>query len=202
MEKNENVKDTIQTNIERLELYDKSYPLSISLRRENFVDTKEYTTFVKNCERLVRSSYEYRQWKKYLIDVLGLTDCVITGESVDECTIEVHHHIPSLFTMCKAVTNKFIDNKQEFSSLDVTLEILTLHYTNYVGYCLLLKSMHEKFHNGFLQIPIDLVNGNYKKFLSDYEKYIDKEDMENIQKRLNTNVSNCLWSKDNYKIAI
>ena len=69
---------------------------------------------------------------------------------------------------------------------------------NKIGYIPIIKSLHEKFHNGFLNIPIDLVKGNYLQFLNEYGKYIDDDDFDIINTRLSINSSSDSWSKDNY----
>ena len=58
--------------------------------------------------------------------------------------------------------------------------------------------MHEKFHNGFLDLPINLIKGNYNIFIDQYSKYIDDDDMEIINNRLSRTISNCSWDKDYY----
>ena len=62
--------------------------------------------------------------------------------------------------------------------------------------------MHEKFHNGFLSIPLQLVRGNYKTFLEEYSKYMDDDDLETIESRLSITESNCGWSRDNYVAVV
>ena len=74
----------IKSNVENLELYSDQYPFSLALRIKNFENESEYKKFIRNCEKLIRSSVEYRQWKNYIIDVLGVNTCMITNERIDE----------------------------------------------------------------------------------------------------------------------
>jgi len=191
----------IQSDITNLELYSPTAPFRLPLRIKDFDNEKLLTRFVKNCERLIRNSYEYRLWKNYIIDVLNINNCAITEESGEELTIELHHHIPSLFTFVKTIIIEHIENEREFSTFDICLKAIELHFQNRLGYVTLIKSMHEKFHKGFLDIPIDLVRGNYNYFLEEYKDYIPDEDMEIINSRLAVNTSNCSWSKNNYPIT-
>ena len=188
----------IKSNIENYELYSDNHPFSLSFRIKNFDSEKDFKYFIKSVERQVRNSIEYRYWKQYLIEVLDINTCIITNEKIEECTIEVHHHIPSLFTLVKILISKRMDNNEEFSTFDIALDTIKLHYLNKLGYITLIKSLHEKFHNGFLSIPISYVKGDYISFLNEYKKYIDDVDRELIDVRLATIESNCTWGRNDY----
>jgi hypothetical protein len=126
---------------------------------------------------------------------------MITHEKMDEVTIEVHHHVPSLYVLISALVNQKIEKDSEFCTFEICQEAIELHFKNKIGYVTLLKSMHEKFHNGRLDIPIELVKGDYLYFLNAYASYIDESDMETINTRRATTMSNCSWSRDNYNVA-
>ena len=99
--------------------------------------------------------------------------------------------------MC-ALVNKCIESETEFCTFDICREAIELHFKNKIGYTTLLKSMHEKFHNGRLTIPISFVKGDYKYFFREYSKFLDELDLETIESRLATNETNCTWSRDDY----
>lgn len=191
----------VESNIENLELYSDNYPFRLPLRIDNFENEADYKRFIKSCEMLIRRSVEYKFWRQYIIDVLQIDTCVITNEKMEDVTVEVHHHIPSLFTAVTAVVNKHIENNKEFCSFDIAQQVIELHFANQIGYVTLLRSIHEKFHNGKLTIPIDAVKGNHKQFLKDYSKYIDEDELDKIETRLATNDTNCNWSRDEYPIS-
>ncbi len=192
---------TVESNVKNLELYSDNYPFRLQLRITNFDSETSYKKFVRNCEMMIRRSQEYKLWREYIVDVLQINSCMITNESMDEVTIEVHHHIPSLFTLIAALVNKKLDKGEEFCTFDICRESIELHFLNKVGYVTLLKSMHEKFHNGRLTIPISFVKGDYQTFVSSFTRYLDEVDLETINDRLAMNESNCTWSKDNYPVA-
>lgn len=191
----------IKSNIENLELYSDTHPFRLSLRVRNFENETEYKKFVKNCEMLVRRCNEYKLWKSYIVDVLQINSCMITHENMSEVSIEVHHHIPSLFTLICALINKHIEDSNDFCSFDIAQQAIELHFKNKIGYVTLLKSMHEKFHNGYLDIPIELVKGDYNYFMTEYSKYLDESDIDTINSRFAMKASNCDWAKDEYPIA-
>jgi len=198
MEIIENINSEILSNDKKFELYSEEYPYNLLLRVTGFENEKLYFKFIKNCEKIIRSSIEYVEWRKYLKDILQNNFCLITLEVDDQVPIEIHHHVPSLFIIVKTVANKFINQKKEFCSFDVCLEVMELHFSNKIGYIPLIQSLHQKFHSGFLKIPVNLIRGNYQTFLKEYEKFIDEEDWEIINERLSNNISNTKWKNGNY----
>ena len=174
------------------------------LTRDNIEDPKQLKAFIKSCELLIRKSPEYKDWVSYIHEVLELYRCEITGEMHFQATCDVHHHPVALFTIVKGVINKHISEEKSFSSFDICAEVLQLHYDLKVPFVVLLKSMHEKFHNGFLKIPIELVHGDLRYFIDNFRDYIEEDDVDVIYERLNTTFKNCgwngkyKWSDENY----
>jgi len=188
----------IQSDEEDLSLSNNTNPFTLSLRVRSFEGEAEFKKFIKNVERLVRGSLEYKYWKDYIKEVLEVSSCMITQERMDECTVEIHHHIPSLFIVIKALINKKIANEEAFSTFDIALDTIELHFRNKIGYVALLRSLHEKFHKGHLQIPIGSVQGDYIWFVRNYGEYLDQDDMDVINQRTTINTTNCTWTRDNY----
>jgi hypothetical protein len=194
--------NTVEADTERFELYSQDYPLTLPLRIGNFENEAHFKKFVKNCETLVRRSNEYASWRNYVIEILGLNTCHITDEHISEVSVEVHHHIPSLYAVVSAVVNKKVGDQQQFCSFDIATEVIQLHFQNRVGYTILIGSMHEKFHNGHLDIPINLVHGNYNYFIQNYGGYLENEELEKIQQRLAVTITTVGWSRNNYPTAV
>lgn len=193
--------ETIKSNVESLELYSDNYPFSLALKVNNFQSESEYKKFIRNVEAGVRRCIEYKLWRNYIIDVLQINECMITHESIADVSIDVHHHLPSLFTMVSALVNRNLENNEKFCTFDICQEIMELHFQNKLGYVTLLKSMHEKFHNGKLDIPISFVKGDYRYFMKNFSKFLDDSDLETVEARLVVTESNCSWGKDDYPAA-
>lgn len=188
----------VVSNEEIHELSSPSNPYTLSLRRTDFSEEKELLKFISHCERAVRQSPEYKEWVIYIKSVLSTHTCVITGEFDVEVTIEIHHHPMSLFDITKSVVNRYLQSSKEFCSFDITEEIIEIHYKNYVGYVPLLSSMHEKYHNGFLPIPLELVSGNYQEWINKYSVFLDDDDLKRLNTKLVINKDNCGWKKYNW----
>ena len=86
--------------------------------------------------------------------------------------------------------------------LSIAKEIIELHFQNKIGYVTLLKSMHEKFHNGRLDIPVSLVKGDYRHFMNNYSRFLDEYDLESMEERMVVTESNCSWMRGNYPAAM
>ena len=192
----------IKSNVENLQLYSDNYPFSLSLRVNNFESESEYKKFIRNCEMMLRRCLEYKLWRNYIIDVLQINECMITHEKNSEVSIDVHHHIPSLYILVAAHVNRNIEKGEDFCTFDLCKEIMELHFQNKIGYVTLLKSMHEKFHNGRLGIPVSFVKGDYKYFMTNFSKYLDEYDLESMEERMVCTDTNCEWTRDNYPIAV
>jgi hypothetical protein len=186
--------DTNDTNV--FALPDSQF--NLPLRIKSFPAVKEFETFIKNAEKQVRNSIEYRLWAQYITDHLGNTHCAITKESMNECPVEIHHHPITLYTIVKSVVNKCLSQDQEFSTFDVATKVIELHFQNKVGYVVLLSSLHHKYHSGFLNIPIELVNGNYKHIIGTYS--IDEAEYDKILKLCNVHIDDLkqTWERNNY----
>lgn len=190
--------DCIVSDEQNMEISSSASPFTLSLRINSFEEDTQLNKFIKLCEGLIRRSPEYKLWREYIRDVLGQNSCVITEERSEECSVEVHHHIPSLFCVIKAIINKRIHDGQDFCSFDICNDVMELHFRNKIGYVTLISSMHEKFHNGFLTIPMSMITGDYRYFIANYSQFLDDDDLENINFRLTINTSNCNWTRGNY----
>jgi hypothetical protein len=188
----------IKSNVERLEMYSDQYPFNLPLRIRTFESEADYNKFIKNCEKLIRGSIEYREWVNYIKDVLQVQTCFITNEKMDECSIEIHHHVPTMYTLVKSLINKELKDEKAFSTFDIALKAIELHFSNKIGYLSLIGSMHEKLHNGFLSVPHELIRGDYKYFLDNYSQYLDDEDLVQIHDKLSISSGNAKWTKDDY----
>jgi len=170
----------------------------LPLRINSFASMKEYDAFIKNVERVVRYSQEYKLWIKYISEHLGHSQCALTNENITECSLEVHHHPITLYTIVKAIMNDIMSKSESFSTFDVALKVIELHFQNKIGYVVLLSDLHKKYHSGFLNLPIEMVNGNYKHIIQTYS--IDENEYDKICRLCNVHLSDVkqVWHKDDY----
>jgi hypothetical protein len=194
----------LTSNVEGRELVSNTTPYTLSLRRDDIEDEKELKRFVKSVEGLVRKSPEYRVWTDYVREVLGHLNCKLTKETHGQTTVDIHHHPISLFVITKGVISRYIASSKDFCSFDICTKIIELHYELRIGFMPIISSLHEKFHRGFLALPIELASGDYKHFIDNYGSFIEDEDLEVIQARTAITFETCgygsdyFWSRDTY----
>lgn len=169
----------------------------LSLRRDD-LEEKDIKKYIRKCERIIRSSPEYMEWVKYIHEVLNLTNCQISGESSTQVTTEIHHHPITLYDLIEGIIYKRIEEQSSFCSFDIATEAIELHYQLRAPFVLLVKSLHEKYHNGFLKIPNNLIKGDPQYFISMYGPFLESKKVETIKGRLKIDTKNCGWVPKNY----
>jgi len=192
----------ISANIEECKLIFDDNPYTLSLRQNGFDDEKEMKKFIKSCEILIRKCPEYKLWTDYIRETLGVFSCDITKEIHNECHCDIHHHPIPLYLIIKCIISEYINKNEYFCSADIMVKTLEVHFKNRIGYISLIRSLHEKFHNGFLQLPMSLVHGNYKSFINDYCGYMEDSEIQIVDNRLSITNENCgfegYWNRNIY----
>ena len=170
----------------------------LPLRIKSFNSAKDFENFVKSVERVVRYSQKYKLWVKYITDHLGHSECALSKESINECSLEIHHHPITLYTVVKTLLNHMMSRNEEFSTFDVATKAIEWHFENKIGYVVLLSDLHKKYHSGFLNLPIELVNGDFKYILQNYS--IEENEYDKICRLCSVNAEDMKqsWQKDEY----
>lgn len=187
--------NVINVNVERRELSSEDNPYSLSLRRSEIADEKDLNRFIKACEGMIRHSSEYHTWTQYVKETMGHYTCAVTGEVNAQVQVEIHHHPVGLFAVVKGIINEHLVNGREFCSFDIALKVIEMHYENRIPFIPLCSTMHQKFHNGFLNLPIELVIGDKDYFYVNYSTHLDEDEINSINSRLSINFQNCGWSQ-------
>lgn len=135
---------------------------------------KERDKYIKNIERIVRSSMEYRDYISFLKNHIDMDKCAffqqISSKESKHVKVEIHHEPFTLYDIVNVVLQKFIDNGESLNDLLIADEVLELHYSNLVGLIPLSKTVHKLVHNSTkITIPIKLCYGSYDEFLEKYE---------------------------------
>jgi len=148
---------------------------------ENFYDydflteEKERQKFVKVIEKIVRSSFEYRNYIGLLKNELNLTKCtffpMVDIKEIKGISLEMHHYPYTLYDITSIVLDEHIVTRKEkqINPFQIADEIMQLHYRNYIGLVPLSKTVHDLAHEGLMFINLKYVYGNYMKFVNMYE---------------------------------
>lgn len=140
---------------------------------------KRLTSFFFAVERIVRSSWAYKRLTEFLRQWSDMRKCAFyeNVNNVDTTGIHIHiHHSPfTLFDIVSVVYQKRLAYHEPVDEEDVAHEVVWNHYRMVCGLIPLSETVHELVHNGFLFIPTTAPFGYYKKFVVDYEPFIDRE---------------------------
>lgn len=126
---------------------------------------------IQYIERLVRSSDYYTIWREYLkryedatLDVIEQLDT----KELSKTKIEIHHHPYTLYDVCEIVGLHLLKKNNITDPYEITKIVLEEHLLGNIGYCPLLITDHQKYHDNLIEISEDKIKGNYKEFIKKY----------------------------------
>lgn len=184
MGKKDNISNYVKT--QKLDTPDlMEYTVSVS-------SDKERQKFVNRVKSIVRDSFEYKDYINFCKTKMDLNKCIFYNNVTNDGTkkgrisIEIHHEPFTLHDIVNVVLQKFLDEGLPINDLLIAEEVLELHYANEVGLVPLSKTAHQVVHNSTkLIVPLNMVYGEYSRFLDKYEPYIDEELYEKLEKKVN-----------------
>ena len=159
----------------------------------SLLSDKDREKYVKRIEKIVRSSEEYKDYIKYLKDSMELDSCIFFNKisssknkgNRGHVSVEIHHDPLTLFDIVSVVLSKFEDQGLPYNDLLIADEVMLLHYENEVGLVPVSKTAHEMLHNSEkLFVPLNMIYGEYSRFLTEYDKYIDEALYDKIEKKM------------------
>ena len=143
----------------------------------NLFDEKDFEKFIKDIEKSVRNSFEYKQFISYLRDYMDMNKCAFidntTKDRDSKVRIEIHHYPFTLYDIVKIVYNKRVSNNESTELEMIAKEVMQIHYELLVGLIPLSKTVHELAHNEWIFIPVDKVLGNWQHFMAVYKDYME-----------------------------
>lgn len=152
----------------------------------NLEDDKEYENYIKDVEKEVRKSYEYRRFIKYLRENMDMNKCSflkgVSNEETFDIKIEIHHYPFSLRDICEIVIRKRSYYNEPLELQMTAKEIMMLHYKLIIGLIPLSETVHELAHSGRLFIPVDHVMGRYQIFVDIYKPFCDPQQLETLDR--------------------
>jgi len=139
-------------------------------------------------EKIIRKSYEYKQYIGYLKNELDITQCAITP-SLDikefDISLEFHHYPITLYEIVDTLLREELytipSTQNTVNMFEVMEKVMAEHYRGNIGLVPLTKTHHEMAHNGSIKIPVDSINGNFTKFVQDHKKYMSPELLDKIE---------------------
>lgn len=152
----------------------------------NTEDEKDYDKYIKDIEKEVRRSFEYRAFTRYLKENMDMDKCSflkgVSNADTYDIKIEIHHYPFTLRDITEIVYRKRYYYNESLEVQMVAKEVMMLHYKLLIGLIPLSETVHELAHSGRLFIPVDRVLGRYNLFLDYYKPFCEPEQLETISR--------------------
>jgi len=138
--------------------------------KESLADVDTFRNFLKNAESRFRASKEYKAYKAFLIESLGIDRCQVMGNiTTEDADIELHHNVLGLFDICLLITSHVVNTIGIISTFDLVQLLIEEHRQNRVGVTFLCKTAHQKYTNDpNAYIPPEMTFGRWWELLSRY----------------------------------
>lgn len=155
----------------------------------DFYDEKDLEKYMKDVEKVVRNSFEYRQLIKFFKNKLDMNKCAfyervvnepVDGSRFNKIAIHIHHDPLTLYDITRIVFKKRMTLGEIVDEQVTAKEIMLLHYNLMIGLIPLAETVHELVHNQYLFIPTTRVFGFYRDFLEMYKDYVPEDIKENM----------------------
>lgn len=151
----------------------------------NLEDDKDYKAYIKDVEKEVRRSFEYRQMIKFLREI-GMDKCAflkdVSNSETFDIKIEIHHYPFSLHDIAEIVTRKRHYYNESLDTEMTAKEVMELHYKTLIGLIPLSETVHQLVHASRLFIPVDRVFGRYNLFVDYYKPFCDPEQLDTLER--------------------
>lgn len=151
-----------------------------------FTNMENFVNFVRAVEKLVRSSKYYDRYIKYIKEDIGLKQCQVLSNVVDEnegkdITIEMHHGpILTLFDYAAILTDHCLNNGIKVTTFRVADMLCEEHFQNNVQVVMLSKTVHEQVHLNTVFVNINQGFGDLNRFLNKYRDGLQPEQVKKI----------------------
>ena len=169
------------------------YDLFFAQTRDTLEDVELYKKFLTAAIRQFRGSKRYKHYKAHLMDELGLDCCQYHsnihsgGEESNEemATIEMHHHILTIFDIAHIITEHVINNGGCLTTFDLASLLGVEHVEHRVATVMLCKTCHQLQHNEpTFFLPSSMAFGNWVEFLQRYKDGVGIDTFQKINGQL------------------
>lgn len=144
--------------------------------KEYLEDSKTFDTFTKHCEQYIRTSDDYKEFIKWIKNVVGLNFCAVSPQIVGSDKVEIEMHHGPLFTLydCVSCAIEFrLDRRLRINTFTVADQVLQDHFDLIISIVMLAKTYHEAVHNRDIFLNINQRFGDITGFLDKYAAYLD-----------------------------
>lgn len=148
-------------------------------------DEKSFKKYMFAVEKCVRTSFEYKEFIKFLREYMDMNQCAfyskVSNADTPKIRIEIHHEPLSLYDICLIVYNKRVAFNEPLDEEYVAKEVMYLHYNLMVGVIPLAETVHQLVHAQYLFVPTTAVLGKYREFIDRYKPYMLPEQIDVLE---------------------
>lgn len=156
--------------------------------------------FIKQIEKLIRGSDEYKEYIKFLKTKMHMDRCYVNPTIVSangkKYSIELHHEP---FTLYDLVDIEIMRREKEGVDLDkfsIAEAVMALHYDGLVGLIPLSKTQHELVHSSRVFIPLQHIYQDFYKYYEIYSDILESEECAHIKEKLDSKIALSLRCSD------
>lgn len=166
------IRDNVATNLEP----ESHFTTDINVSDFD-IDDFEYTNIeditekeLRYIEGVIRHSYEYGSYIKYLKDELEITKDTLLNIDVSNTpvSLEFHHYPFNLYTIVDALLKYLLSTNDGCTIYKLAETVMKEHYLGNIGLVPVVTTMHQLSHSGSIKIPLSKVYGNYNNFINKY----------------------------------
>lgn len=149
-----------------------TYCISMNQTADTLINVDDYRRFILSAIKHFRHSRTYTNYKSFLME-LGLDRCQVHSNIVaDEmATVEMHHHIITIFDIAIIITEHVVKNKGMINSMKLIYLLKQVHREHKIPIVMLSKTPHQIHHStdnrDFFIHPNQCI-GDWFSFLSEY----------------------------------
>lgn len=149
---------------------------------------KDKLRVIKQIERIVRSSIEYREYISFLKREIDMTKCAffnnMSNKDGRKVSLEIHHEPFTLFDITRIVLEKWMESGKVVNVMLIAEEIMKLHYQNKVGLIPVSVTVHQLIHSGKVFVPLQNVYGDFISFFDEYAPFVGNEIEDKLEEKL------------------
>ena len=117
--------------------------------KKDLADPDAFESFIKSCEKAVRSDPRYTAYKSRLLEQ-GFNRCAFYGKiDTEKVTLEMHHGpIFNLYEVISIITDSMLDTDELICTMDIVNEVLDAHERKEIQTLMVTSTVHEMIHDG------------------------------------------------------
>lgn len=183
------------------------YEMPFYKEPDYFFNLENYTFYIKEIERAVRRSKEYKRYVAHIKKDIGLNFCQVKGNIVeDEETgklpvLEMHHGpILTLFDCIAIVLEWSMVKGENISTLSIADRIIQEHYDHHIQTVMLCETVHQEVHEFNIFLNMAMGFGDINTFLEKYKEGLLPEQIVKINRYIELSKKYDSFDKDVMKV--